>query len=88
MSSSRASSGSSSPTSVSLGEVLDDGVAGRGQRDGDQGAGDPGDQHAAADGHDHAEGVDPDEAAHQERLQHVALELLDRDHARRASAAR
>ena len=61
--------------------MLGDGVAGRGERYGDQRARDAGHEHPAADRHDHAERVQRDEAAHEERLQHVALDLLDQDHA-------
>ena len=57
-------------------EVLDDGVGGGRERYGDQGAGDAGEQDPGGDRDDHAERVDRDEAAHQERLQHVALDLL------------
>ena len=61
--------------------MLDDGVGGRGERYGDQRAGDAGDEHAGSDRDDHAERVHRDEAAHQERLEHVALDLLHEHHA-------
>ena len=56
-------------------------LAGGGERHGHQGPGDATDQHAAAEGEDHAERVHRDPPAHQERLQDVALDLLDQDHA-------
>ena len=62
------------------GEVLDDGVDRGRQRDRDQGARDARREHAGRDGQDHAQRVHRDPAAHQERLQHVALELLHPDH--------
>ena len=64
-----------------VGEVLHDGVDRRRERYGDQGAGDAGDEDADADRDDHAERVHRHEPAHQERLQHVALDLLHEDHA-------
>src|SRR5215212_8865767 len=64
-----------------LGEVLDDGVRSRSEGHGDQGPGDAGDQDAGRDCDDDAERMDRHEAAHQERLQHVALDLLHRDDA-------
>ena len=51
------------------------------ERDGDQRAGDAGDEHAHRDRHDHAERVHRDQPAEQERLQDVRLELLHGDHA-------
>ena len=45
----------------------------------DSRARDPRDQHAAGDRHDHAQRVHGHPAAEQERLQDVALDLLDHD---------
>src|SRR4051812_23532988 len=59
-----------------LGEVLDDGVGSSSEGHGDQCPGDAGDQDAGRDRDDDAERMDRDEAAHQERLQHVAFDLL------------
>ena len=62
-------------------QVLGDRVHRRGKGDGDQRAGDAGHDHPDADRDDHAERVHRDEPPHQERLEHVALDLLDQDHA-------
>ena len=63
------------------GQVGRHGVDDRGQRYGDQRAEDAGDHGADGDDHDDGERVHPHQPAHQERLQHVALELLHRHHA-------
>ncbi|GAB3837635.1 hypothetical protein GCM10027610_040060 [Dactylosporangium cerinum] len=62
------------------GEVPDRGVADGEQRHGDEAADDPGGDDPRGDGEDDREGVQGDGAAHDERLQHVAFQLLDRDH--------
>src|SRR3954454_11690185 len=61
-------------------QMLYDGVGGRRERYGDQRPGDPGEQDAGGDRDDHAQRVDRDEPTHQERLEHVALDLLHEHH--------
>ena len=63
------------------GQVSPNGVDDRGEGDGDQGAEDAGGQGTDRDDKDDGERVDPYEPSHQERLQHMALDLLHRDHA-------
>ena len=51
----------------------------RGERHRDHGTDQPGQHAARGDRHDDAERVQPDQAAHHQRLQQVALHLLDHD---------
>ena len=58
-------------------EVHRDDVDERGERHREEGAGDAGDHGAAGDDEDDRERVHLDGGAHEQRLEHVALELLD-----------
>ena len=66
---------------LDAGEMQHDGVRSGRQRDRDQCSGDARHQDAGGDRDDDAQRMDRDEPPHQERLQHVTLDLLHGDHA-------
>src|SRR6266540_5437890 len=68
-------------TRLVLHQVADARVEHRDDRDGYQGADDAGQDDAGRDRDDDRQRVERDRAAHDDRLEHVALELLHRDDA-------